>query len=47
MALRSADCCYQAVAIEKETKPVISANFRTCGERTFNNLRTNFVDEIP
>jgi hypothetical protein len=26
------------VAVEKRTKPVISANFSACGERTFNNL---------
>jgi len=35
------------VAVEKGTKSVISANFRACGERTFNNLRTNFAGEIP
>jgi len=35
------------VAVEKGTKPVISANFRAYGERTFNNLRTNFAGEIP
>jgi hypothetical protein len=34
------------VAVEKGTKPVISANFRACGERRFNNLRTTFVPEI-
>jgi hypothetical protein len=35
------------VAVEKGTKAVISVNFSVCGERTFNNLRTNFVVEIP
>jgi hypothetical protein len=35
------------VAVEKGTKPVISANFCSCGERKFNNLRTNFAGEIP
>jgi hypothetical protein len=34
------------VAVEKGTKPVISANFRACGERTFNNLGTNVGVEI-
>jgi len=35
------------VAVEKGTKAVISVNFSAHGERTFNNLRTNFVGEIP
>ncbi len=35
------------VGVEKGTKAVISANSSVCGERTFNNLRTNFVIEIP
>jgi len=35
------------VAVEKEAKAVISANFSTYGERTFNNLRTNFVTKNP
>jgi len=35
------------VAVEKGTKAVISVNFSASGERTFNNLRTNFVGEIP
>ena len=33
--------------VEKGTKAVIPVNFGACGERTFNNLRTNFVGEIP
>jgi len=33
--------------LKKGTKPVISANFSVCGERTFNNLRTNLVIKIP
>jgi len=35
------------VAVEKGTKAVISVNFSAYGERTFNNLRANFVGEIP
>jgi len=35
------------VAVEKGTKAVISVNFSVYGLRTFNNLRTNFVVEIP
>jgi hypothetical protein len=35
------------VSVEKGTKAVISVNFAAYGERTFNNLRTNFADEIP
>jgi hypothetical protein len=35
------------VGVEKGTKAVISVNFSAHGERTFNNLRTNFVGEIP
>jgi hypothetical protein len=35
------------VAVEKGTKAVISVDFSVCGERTFNNLRANFVGEIP
>ena len=35
------------VGVEKGTKAVISANSSVCGEQTFNNLRTNFVIEIP
>jgi hypothetical protein len=34
------------VGVEKGTKEVISVNFSVCGQRTFNNLRTNFVAEI-
>jgi hypothetical protein len=35
------------VAVEKGTKAVISANSSVYGERTFNNLQTNFIAEIP
>jgi len=35
------------VAVEKGTKAVISVHFSAHGERTFNNLRANFVGEIP
>jgi hypothetical protein len=35
------------VPVEKATKAVISANFGVSGERTFNNLRANFVVETP
>jgi hypothetical protein len=35
------------VAVEKGTKAVISVNFSAYGKRTFNNLRANFVREIP
>jgi hypothetical protein len=35
------------VAVEKGTKAVISVNFSACGKRRFNNLRANFVREIP
>jgi hypothetical protein len=39
-------CCNQllrsGVAVEKETKAVISMNFSFCGGRTFNDLRANF-----
>jgi hypothetical protein len=35
------------VAVEKGTKAVIPVNFSACSERTLNNLRTNFVAEIP
>jgi hypothetical protein len=35
------------VGVEKGTKAVISVHFAAYGERTFNNLRTNFADEIP
>jgi hypothetical protein len=35
------------VAVEKGTKAVISLNFSACGKRRFNNLRANFVREIP
>jgi hypothetical protein len=34
------------VAVEKGAKAVISGNFGACGERTFNNLRTNFAVKI-
>jgi hypothetical protein len=34
--------CNGPVAVEKGTKSVISANFTACGERTINNLQTNF-----
>jgi hypothetical protein len=36
-----------SVAVEKGTKAVISANFSAYGKRRFNNLRANFVREIP
>jgi hypothetical protein len=35
------------VAVEKGTKAVISVNFSAYGKRRFNNLRANFVREIP
>jgi hypothetical protein len=35
------------VRVEKGTKAVISANSNVNRERTFNNLQTNFVAEIP
>jgi hypothetical protein len=35
------------VGVEKGTKAVISVNFSLFRERTFNNLRTNFLVEIP
>jgi len=35
------------VAVEKGTKAVICVNFSACGKRRFNNLRANFVREIP
>jgi hypothetical protein len=35
------------VAVEKGTKAVIAVNFCVRGERTFNNLQTNFVAETP
>src|SRR4029077_9116855 len=35
------------VAVEKGIKAVISVNFSVCGKRRFNNLRANFVREIP
>jgi hypothetical protein len=35
------------VGVEKGTKAVISANSSACRERTLNNLRANFVVEIP
>jgi hypothetical protein len=35
------------VAVEKGTKAVISVIFSAYGKRTFNNLRVNFVREIP
>jgi hypothetical protein len=35
------------VGVEKGTKAVISLNFSVYGERRFNNLRKNFVGEIP
>jgi hypothetical protein len=34
------------VAVEKGTKAVISMNFSAYCQRTFNNLRTDFVVEI-
>jgi hypothetical protein len=34
-------------AVEKGTKAVICVNFSACGKRRFNNLRANFVREIP
>jgi hypothetical protein len=33
--------------VEKGTKAVISVHFSVYGKRTFNNLRTDFVGEIP
>jgi hypothetical protein len=33
------------VVVEKGTRAVISVNLSACGERTFNNLRANFVIE--
>jgi len=33
--------------VEKGTTAVISVNFTAYVGRTFNNLRTNFADEIP
>src|ERR1700674_1952885 len=36
-----------SVAVEKGTKAVICVNFSACGKRRFNNLRANFVREIP
>jgi hypothetical protein len=35
------------VGVEKGTKAVISVNFRVCGQRTFNNLRTAFLLKFP
>jgi hypothetical protein len=35
------------VAVEKGTKAVICVNFSSCGKRRFNNLRADFVREIP
>jgi hypothetical protein len=35
------------VAVEKGTKEVISVNSSVYGQRTFNNLRADFVAEIP
>jgi hypothetical protein len=35
------------LAVEKGTKAVISTNFRVHGERTFNNVQTNFDVGIP
>jgi hypothetical protein len=35
------------VAVEKGTKAVTSASSSVYRERTFNDLRTNFVVEIP
>src|SRR5580693_3693241 len=35
------------VAVEKGIKAVISVNFSAYGKRHFNNLRANFVREIP
>ncbi len=35
------------MGVEKGTKGVISLNFRAYGERRFNNLRANSVEEIP
>jgi hypothetical protein len=34
------------VGVEKGTKAVISVNFSVHGERTFNNLRTDFAVNI-
>jgi hypothetical protein len=33
--------------VEKGTKAVICVNSSACGKRRFNNLRANFVREIP
>jgi hypothetical protein len=35
------------VAVEKGSKAAISVNFSAYGKRRFNNLRANFVPEIP
>ena len=35
------------MAVERGTKAVISVNFSAYGKRRFNNLRANFVREIP
>jgi hypothetical protein len=35
------------VAVEKGINPVISVNFSAYGKRRFNDLRANFVREIP
>jgi len=35
------------VGVEKGTKAVIFVNFSVYGEQKFNNLRANFVVEIP
>ena len=35
------------MAVEKGTKAVISVDFSAYGKRRFNNLRANFVREIP
>jgi hypothetical protein len=35
------------VAVEEGTKAVLLVNFSAYGKRRFNNLRANFVREIP
>jgi hypothetical protein len=44
---RNSQLVKSPVAVEKGTKAVISVIFSAYGKRTFNNLRVNFVREIP
>jgi hypothetical protein len=46
-AVRRSQLLKTGVAVEKGTKAVISVNFSAYGKRRFNNLRANFVREIP